>query len=1367
MKKILIIALILVFALQLMPFTASAADAPTQLWVEPSDTNGIPARIDVFKMKTGGTNNNPTYTYQVYLPGNAVPANCFLSWDGGATVTINGTTYESGACPLPQVGTETTYEFKNGNQSLVSLKIVVYQGSPNVQSVFIEIDESLGTIAAMDNDINHNTVCSGTIYINGVQYELTKMKGRGNATWTGSEDKKPYNITLGKKINFPGINSEKTKKWSFLAEITDHSLLSNRSGYHLAYELGIGQDTTSADVWMNGEYQGCYTVTPKTDSFVTTDGFMIEQDNYKEVSVAEGGDPQFTLEGLKEASGWSSCYNRITVKKMGDNLLGQNEAGEVDESPANLEAKAAAIQAWLQEAWDAIRSDDGYNSSGKYYTDYIDIESFAKMYLMHEYAKSYDVCAGSILFHRDGTSDEFKLIAGPMWDLDNAMGSTCQNSSLGKADDRRNGDRRSAQGHFIPNVTEYKTSIYKTISNHSDFMEEVIFQYNKYRSAFDNLENDVAAMISDIADSARMNHIKVNDISGTYKNVHKYSSATTLGSGEYRQTYLATTNSKTDWANYAANLKTYISVRSLWFRDWYVDPDYVDPADCTHEYEVIENHPASCTRSGSITYKCPHCRDTYTEVLAQFPHDYQDGVCTVCRETLLDVSISCAGGASVTVYETKGMTGPCIENATLAHPRNGDTGLIDCSGDGQVNFVVDLLPGYMLESVAAEPAASYKNLKLPADTGIENGYRITQVKGNLTITVRVSGTVTFNANGGTGEMEAQPVTMGGEATLPKNGFTRTGYTFVGWNTKADGSGTAYADGDSVSLNENTTLYAQWTVNQYTIKFDTAGGSTITKASYDYGAAVATPDAPTKEGYTFAGWSPALPVTMPAEDLEVTAQWTINQYTLTFDTAGGSAVEAITADYGAPVTAPAAPTRTGYTFDGWDKAIPTAMPAEDLTITAKWTINQYTISFDTAGGSAVEDQTVTYLGKAVRPEDPTKEGYEFLHWADQDGRPFSFETLIVDDVALTAVWHEHIPTITGQPENQTVSEGKTAAFAVTASGEGLSYQRRNATGGGRKWYKKSGATSSSYTVTARASYDGMLYCCVVKNSAGGSVTSDAATLTVIPKAVITLQPADQTAAAGKTATFTTAASGEGLSYQWQYYSNEGKKWHNKTGATSAAYTVKVKASFDGMLYRCKVTNAAGGAVYTAEARLTVLPKPVITLQPADQTAAAGKTATFTAAASGGVLSYQWQYSADGGESWHNKTGATSAAYTVTVKASYDGMLYRCKVTNSGGSVYTAEARLTVLPKPVITAQPAGQTAAEGKTATFTVTASGEGLSYQWQYSKDGGNNWYNKSGATSASYTVTAKASYDGMLYRCKVTNSIGKVCSSAAELTVK
>ena len=102
---------------------------------------------------------------------------------------------------------------------------------------------------------------------------------------------------------------------------------------------------------------------------------MIEQDNYKEDPVAQGGDPQFSLDGLVShvvSSSWTSSYNLITVKKIGDNLLGNDENGEVDESPENMEAKAAEIQAWLQDAWDAIRSDDGY-ANGKYYTEYIDI----------------------------------------------------------------------------------------------------------------------------------------------------------------------------------------------------------------------------------------------------------------------------------------------------------------------------------------------------------------------------------------------------------------------------------------------------------------------------------------------------------------------------------------------------------------------------------------------------------------------------------------------------------------------------------------------------------------------------------------------------------------------------------------------------------------------------------------------------------------------------------------------------------------------------------------------------------------------------------------------------------------------------------
>jgi hypothetical protein len=187
----------------------------------------------------------------------------------------------------------------------------------------------------MDSDKNNE--CKGRICIDGEWFDLTKMKGRGNVSWDDAVDKKPYNITLGKKTDL-GIDVEPTKKWSILAEITDHSLMCNRIGLAMGHALGVSNDATSADVWMNGEYQGCYTVTPKSDSFVTKNGFLIEQDNYMESAVAEGGDPQFQLDGLKEADdidAWQgSGYNRITVNAVEhrldlvNNLIGCNKTGK-------------------------------------------------------------------------------------------------------------------------------------------------------------------------------------------------------------------------------------------------------------------------------------------------------------------------------------------------------------------------------------------------------------------------------------------------------------------------------------------------------------------------------------------------------------------------------------------------------------------------------------------------------------------------------------------------------------------------------------------------------------------------------------------------------------------------------------------------------------------------------------------------------------------------------------------------------------------------------------------------------------------------------------------------------------------------------
>ena len=135
--------------------------------------------------------------------------------------------------------------------------------------------------------------------------------------------------------------------------------------------------------------------------------------------------------------------------------------------------------------------------------------------------------------------------------------------------------------------------------------------------------------------------------------------------------------------------------------------------------------------------------------------------------------------------------------------------------------------------------------------------------------------------------------------------------------------------------ENVTVTAQWEINRYTVTFDTAGGSEIAPITQDYGTAIAAPADPTREGYTFIGWDREIPANMPAENVTLTAQWEINRYTVTFDTNGGSEIAPITQDYGTAITAPADPTREGYTFIGWDKAIPATMPAENVTVTAQW------------------------------------------------------------------------------------------------------------------------------------------------------------------------------------------------------------------------------------------------------------------------------------------------------------------------------------------------------------------------------------------------------------------------------------------------
>ena len=245
-------------------------------------------------------------------------------------------------------------------------------------------------------------------------------------------------------------------------------------------------------------------------------------------------------------------------------------------------------------------------------------------------------------------------------------------------------------------------------------------------------------------------------------------------------------------------------------------------------------------------------------------------------------------------------------------------------------------------------------------------------------------TITFDTDGGS---EVAPITQdyATEVTAPANP-TKTGYTFTGWDKEMPATIPA----------EDMTIKAQWTINQYTVAF-VSDEETLKSEKLDYNSAITVPADPAKTGYTFKGWSPEFVegATVPAENVTYTAVWSVNQYTITFDTDGGSEVAPITQDYATEVTAPADPTKTGYTFAGWDKEIPTTMPAEDMTVKAQWTVNQYTVKF-VADGTVVSEATLDFGSAITVPEAPAKEGYTFKGWS-----PEVDETVPANDMEYVA------------------------------------------------------------------------------------------------------------------------------------------------------------------------------------------------------------------------------------------------------------------------------------------------------------------------------------------------------------------------------
>ncbi len=399
---------------------------------------------------------------------------------------------------------------------------------------------------------------------------------------------------------------------------------------------------------------------------------------------------------------------------------------------------------------------------------------------------------------------------------------------------------------------------------------------------------------------------------------------------------------------------------------------------------------------------------------------------------------------------------------------------------------------------------------------------------------------------------------------------------------------------------------------------------------------------------------------------------------------------------------------------------------------------------------------------------TSTTYSFTATSGENGDQYeadfsnSLGTFASNPATLTV---DFAPTVTTSPTGQTVDAGGTATFAAAASGNPApSVQWEVSSNGGTSFTAITGATSTTYSFTATGGENADEYEAVFTNGVGSPATTLAATLTVDH---VTTEPANQTYLTGATATFTAISSNPSGAdtVQWQVSSNGGTTFNAITGATSTTYSFTATSGENGDQFEAVFSNSAG-TFTSSPATLTVDFAPTVTTNPTDQTADAGGTATFTAAASGNPApTVEWEVSTDGGASFSAISGATSTTFSFTPISGDNGNEYEAVFTNGiGAPATTSAATLTV---DSVTTQPSSQTVDAGATATFTAaSANPSGDTVQWKVSTSGGTTFTAISGATSTTYSFTATSSENGDQYEAVFSNSNGAFTSSPATLTV-
>ena len=431
----------------------------------------------------------------------------------------------------------------------------------------------------------------------------------------------------------------------------------------------------------------------------------------------------------------------------------------------------------------------------------------------------------------------------------------------------------------------------------------------------------------------------------------------------------------------------------------------------------------------------------------------------------VDISFTALGtGGNVTVKTTAGEHGSIATsniNASKSVNRYWTltpSGIADYTYDATFNFVagdVDagadtgiFIVGKNNAGTWSYPTVGTKNSTNTQATGMTLmsdfaiGDIITQT---LTYTAGANGTITAPP--------ASPTTHDRGASVPITAVPATGYHFVNWTGNVSTIDNVNAASATITMNGNYAITANFAITSYTISFNSNGGSDVTAITQNFGTTVTTPTAPTQTDYTFDGWYSDTELTaaytfttMPAENITLYAKWTADTYTVTFDSKEGSAVSPITdIAYNATVTLPAPPTKALNTFDGWfsdDTTFLVPFTAStnvtaNITVYAKWTVDTYTVTFDSKEGSGVSPITdIAYNATVTLPAPPTKALNTFDGWFSDDTTflvPFTASTNVTANITVYAKWTADTYTVTfDSKEGSVVSPITDIAYNATVT-----------------------------------------------------------------------------------------------------------------------------------------------------------------------------------------------------------------------------------------------------------------------------------------------------------------------------------------------